>query len=740
MNATVVAALLVGVGTVLAFGHPGLALPCAALACATGVVPFVVRRRVVVLAAAGAVLVFAAAASASWRSVATGEALVPKLAKSEAVVRACGTVQQLGPHSAELRVERLARRGRAWRVREPVRVAGKGAEHLAPGEDICAAGALRPARAGHDEPPVMLADTLDREGTGSRIRRAAGAVRKRFSDAAVHALPKRQAGLLLGMTDGDTALIDGATTEDFRTTGLAHLVAVSGYNVAVFLAIVMVAVRAVVRRGRFLRVAFALPALVFFAFLTGLEPSVLRATVSAGVVLVATAGGRMSEALRAAALAFSLLILASPEMLFAPGFQLSFAATLGIILWSEPIAQRIVPRATSRVARAVASGLATTIAAQFAVAPLLAWHFGRIPGLGGLANLVAIPLGGFVMLGGLSTLSIASVLPALDWAPATMRLPLDAILASAHAFARVPAASVTVGVVTACAITAIVAAFAATSLRARSACVALGVVFVGVASGQAIGGPSCPDAFVAALDVGQGSAVLLRSGDHSVLVDAGPPGGRVVEQIRATGVDHLDALFVTHSHMDHALGALDVIHRMRVGHLLGPKALLWASGAQVIRAARSADIPYDDVAANDSFDFGAIGVRIMWPPDDDLPSFSQDAIDANSLVLRAEIAGTSVLLPGDIRSEQQQALTNEDVSVPVLVAPHHGSKDLDPDFVAGVSPRVTLITVGAPNPYGLPAPEAVRAYASRGPVLRTDQDGRVTLCLDDTGARVVKER
>jgi len=100
-----------------------------------------------------------------------------------------------------------------------------------------------------------------------------------------------------------------------------------------------------------------------------------------------------------------------------------------------------------------------------------------------------------------------------------------------------------------------------------------------------------------------------------------------------------------------------------------------------------------------------------------------------------------ILVPGDIRAVQQKSLENyDDVSAPILIAPHHGSKDLDPDFPTAVAPRLTLITVGQPNPYGLPAPEAVRAYAARGPVFRTDQDGRVMVCLDCTGARVVKQR
>jgi competence protein ComEC len=733
----VVAAACVGAGTAIGSGRPSLALASAIVALASFGLGFAFRR--VVFVCACIALVGAACASAAWHSSARTDALAPKLAGAKAVVRACGTIDEIGPHSVTIKVDRITRRSASWRVSEPLRVSG--VSEVPVGERICATGGLRSARTGRDEPPLLVADTVEGMGIGSRMRLIAGAVRKRYSSAAAHALPNKQAGLLLGMTDGDTTLLDTPTTEDFRTTGLAHLVAVSGYNVAVFLAVVLVVVRTIVRRGRWLRAAIALPSLVFFAFLTGLQPSVLRATVSAGVALVVGAGGRRADALRAASLAFALLILVSPEMLFAAGFQLSFGATLGIILWGEALASRVLPGSRSRAVRSAASGLGTTIAAQIAVAPLLAWHFGRIPGLGGVANIVAIPLGGVVMLGGMATLSAASLFRFLDWAPATMRLPLDVILASAHVFARVPAASVAMSVVAACSITAAAAAFAVRTTRVRAACVAGAVVLLGASGGRAIGGPSCPGAFVAALDIGQGTAVLLHDGAHSVLVDTGPAAGGVVDQIRSTGVNAIDAVFVSHSHIDHALGAIDVMRRMKVGRLYGPAELVWQGGAQVISEARRDRIPFEAVSSGDLFDEGTIHVDVMSPADRDLEPFSQDAIDANSLVLKATIAGVKVLLPGDIRALQQKQLEDhDDVSAPVLVAPHHGSKDLDPGFAAAVGERLTLITVGQPNPYGLPAPEAVRAYASHGPVFRTDEDGRVLVCLDGGAAQVVRQR
>src|SRR5262249_52992240 len=153
----------------------------------------------------------------------------------------------------------------------------------------------------------------------------------------------------------------------------------------------------------------------------------------------------------------------------------------------------------------------------------------------------------------------------------------------------------------------------------------------------------------------------------------GPEGGGVVDQIRATGVQQLDAIFVSHSHIDHALGALDVMKRMRVAHLFGPPELRWQSGAQVIREAEREHVPFEALALGDTFDAGRIHVETLLPEDQEVPPFSSDAIDQTSLVLRATVDGVRVLLPGDIRSAQQEHVREyEDVTAQILVAPHHG--------------------------------------------------------------------
>ncbi|MEX2538264.1 MAG: ComEC/Rec2 family competence protein [Actinomycetota bacterium] len=749
MNVAGLAAVAVAAGTASGSGRSGLTLPLTAacvlaLAC-TALTGLTARRGRFALAAALVALAAGAGASAAWRSTAVEASLLPRLAEQRASVRVCGMAQLLRPRSIEIRAERVKHLapddGQDWTTKEPLRISGENVGEFRPGERICASGRLADAREGRDEAPLLVAERMRADGSGSTIRLAAGEVRTRFSEAAQHALPKAQAGLLLGMTDGDVRLLDEAIMEDFRTTGIAHLVAVSGSNVAVVLVVVMLITRALIPRSRLVRALAALPPLVFFAFLTGLEPSVLRAVVTAGVALAVTAGGRLPDAIRLACIAFVLLVLATPDLLFHPGFQLSFAATLGLILWARPLTERLdrlLP--TGRGWTVVAIAVGTTLSAQVAAAPLLAWHFGRVPALGGAANLIAAPLAPIVMIGGLVTLGLSSLVAALDWLPATMRLPLDVVLASGRWFARAPAASLGVSVLTALAATAMLAVVVAGSARARAGAGACVILFAAASAGRLIGGQTCPGASVTALDVGQGTAVLLRDEGHAVLVDGGPEAGGVTYDLEEVGVRRLDAVFVSHPHADHTEGVVRVLERLDVGRVMGPVTLPWRKGGDVVRSARKAGVPVIEVAAGEILTFGRIRIEVVFPPPGPAPPYAEELVHSYSLVLRAELGRATVLLPGDVGAEEEEELLDDDVGAAIFVAAHHGSKDLDPAFVEAVDPLLTLVTVGANNRYGHPTPEAIEAYSRHGNVFRTDQDGSVSVCLAGENAEVTTAR
>jgi competence protein ComEC len=744
-RAVVAAAAAIAAGTAAAGGR-GSAAWWLSAACAAAIVGALALRSspAVAVAVAVAAAGLAGAADAAWRARADAAKILPRLARDEAVVRLCGGVTASGPRSAVAEAREVTSAGHHWRVREAVRVSpqrGTRAQPLRPGSRVCASGSLR---AGRDrDPPLIVAATIRTAGVASPVRFAAAVVRERFARSARRALPELQAGLLLGMTDGDTDLIDDDTMEAFRTTGLAHLVAVSGQNVSIFLALVVVAARLLIRRGRWLRVALIGPPLVFFAFLSSLEPSVLRAVITAALVLAVTASGRTTDALRATSMSFIVLVLLSPDLVGSIGFQLSFGATIGLVLWASALSQRIAswlaPPEPGRIATAAGAALGTTLAAQLAVAPLLAWHFGRIPAFGGVANLLAVPLAPVVTVAGLATLAMASLWSGFAWAPALLRILLDAILAIARGFAVLPGASVHIDPFAAAALTLGLVALTASASRPRTTAVAVGVVLVAASCGRAASGlgHSCDGGEVRAIDVGQGSAVLLRAGGHSVLVDGGPEAGHVERALGGLGIKRIDLLLMTHPHLDHVQGFVRVLERFAVGELAGPLTMDWGVGHPVVEAARSRRVRVRVVSAGDRFAFGPrLRMEIVAPEAGPEPPRTNDEIDTHSIVARAVVGGLPVVLPGDInvRGAQELRESGRDVRAPVLVAPHHGSANLDPAFVDDVDPELTLITVGARNRYGHPAPRALRIYKRHGPILRTDLDGSIAVCAGPDGA------
>jgi len=247
---------------------------------------------------------------------------------------------------------------------------------------------------------------------------------------------------------------------------------------------------------------------------------------------------------------------------------------------------------------------------------------------------------------------------------------------------------------------------------------------------------------VTVLDVGQGDAILLQEPGRAVLVDTGPPDGRVVDRLRAAGVRRLDALVVTHASSDHDGGAGAVLESVDVGLLVDGRRVSGRepdedrlTGAPlsdpVAVAARAAGVRRVEPAAGQILRAGGLALRVRWPPAVAAGAAPPAVGDHNerATVLELEAWGARVLLPADAESDVLARLDLDPVDV--LKVSHHGSAD---DGLAGVlarvQPRVAVIPVGRGNPYGHPAPSTLRALRDVPVVLRTDRDGTVRLDLD----------
>ncbi len=583
--------------------------------------------------------------------------------------------------------------------------------------------------------------------------RLANHIRERMEALARSSRNPVGGALVLGLTIGDERLIPESVQEAFRTSGLAHLLAVSGANVAMVLGAVVVTMRAL-RASRRLQVLAGMASIVAFCVVTRLQPSVLRAGLMTSVALAAFFFGRGSDPLHVLGLTFVSLLAVDPGLLWSIGFQLSFAATLGILVVSPPLVEKLrrLPAGVGEVA-AVGAG------AQIGVLPLLASHFGQLSVVALPANLIAFPL-----VAAATVLGFAGGLLGLLWRPLGARVFEGAAIfasglsAVSQAFAALPHASVGVSpigiamVLAAC----LTGGALLTRFRARRAAAAAGIlaVVVAVAGWGAVRRATSPPApgglRLTFFDVGQGDAALVESsGGARVLVDGGPDPEAIASTLRRRRLRSLDLVAFSHPHADHVMGLASVLARFPVAAAIDPGVpSIFTDGATQHRP--------EDASAGDRFQIGDLTIDVLGPDPDlrasaigqvgarpgggalDVSSGREgSAVNDASLVLRIGWGSGCALFSGDLEEEGQRWLLQRwrrAVDCTVLKAPHHGSARLVPEFVTAVDPEFVTISAGRRNDYGHPTRRALSIFERAGArVLRTDRLGDIILEMDEQG-------
>lgn len=508
--------------------------------------------------------------------------------------------------------------------------------------------------------------------------------------------------LLTGFLIGDVNGVPGHHLDRLRRSGLSHFVAVSGSNVALFLAAWWLALGPLAWRPR-RRAVLGLAGLVVFVIATRWEPSVVRAAVMASAVLSGRLVGRDVDAWSALGIAVLASLVAAPQLAGAVGFQLSVGATAGVLAGAGMFAGR-------RPAWAWMA-LGATVSAQLAVLPLLLWQFGTVPLVAAPANVVAAPLvAAATIAGGVGAVLGPSLLADVGAGLAGAVLALATVAAEwPQLSAATVAVTLAVGVV----------AWRLPRLRGLAA---MSAALVAVLAVLPSGGH--PGARLVVLDVGQGDAILLRSSQgHHVLVDGGPSPARLRSRLGALGVRRVDLMILSHRHADHVTGLGAVVEMLPVDRLWVPEqpdpdGVVEALGAAVAARGGAVERPPPGRLAQ----IGDLRIEVLGP----LRRYASP--NDGSLVLRVAGPAVSVLLPGDVEVIAQRELGA--VPADVLKVPHQGAATSDPDWLLDVSAQLAIISVG-PNSFGHPDPEVVAVLETAGvAVRRTDLDGDVTVRLD----------
>jgi competence protein ComEC len=602
-------------------------------------------------------------------------------------------------------------------------------------------------------------------------------MRRGAGDLLTRVLPEPEAGLAAGILIGLRDRVDRTVAAEFTTAGVSHVVAISGWNIA----IVAAAVTALAGRfGRRRRAVVATVAIVVYILFAGASPSVLRAGAMAGVVLLARETGRAGQAAAALGWAAAVLLLADPRLVADAGFQLSTLATAGLIAWATPLSDRLDRWTAGHLPRWLTESLGVSLAAQAATLPIVLASFGRLALIAPVVNLFVVPLvapamaagivallGGALVGGGVPT-AVGAILAAPGW------VALRLIIGIVNVAAGVPLASVTlappIGSIVALGsiVLAVVViawlrrgrprATAATpggmaapavsppDRAVRLATVAL-VVAVTVAGAVVVSRPAGV-ARLTVLDVGQGDAILVEgSRGGRLLVDGGPDPDRLLVELdrRIPPWDRrIDALILSHPHEDHVAGLALLLDRYAVGRVFEPGMRGPGPGyaAWLERVGAAGRHPRFSIAAGDRLSVDEIALRVLWPIRGQVPAEPPDTgtgINNVSVVLLGTVGPRRFLLAGDVEEGIDPSLIAEKLpTVDVLKIAHHGSRTATTEaFVATVRPRVAVASAGTGNPYGHPARSTLERLAAAGArVYRTDQDGTVSVTFDGGGVAV----
>lgn len=605
-------------------------------------------------------------------------------------------------------------------------------------------------------------------------------VKRRAHAAIAQMLPEPQAALLSGILLGVETGIPEEVMEAFQATGTSHIIVISGFNITIVSGIFAGLAGRLVQRRRAILLAMA--AVATYTVLVGASAAVVRAALMGLLYLFGRYVGRQSYAPVSLAAAALMMTAMNPYTLWDKGFQLSFAATAGLLFYAEPLerlAERTLSRVTSvdraqRIVGALSEGLLVTIASLLTTAPILLGSFSKLSPITLLSNLLILPAQSYVMVvGGLATVAGVVLLPlgrVIGWV-AWLFLTYTIEVVRLTADLSVPSLSVggagwTVwGYYAALAVATWWLAQPRERRRryvdglkrglsrqlGRGDGVGLRPKLVLGAAGVALAlalfaWRGLPDGrlHVHVLDVGQGDAIFIETpSGRQVLIDGGPSPSLLLSRLgrRMPFWDRsLDLVILTHPDGDHITGLVGVLERYWVDAVVwrevGCDGTICERWRQLV-ADGEATVYRGEAGLEMALEEG-LRLAVLQPGAELLEG---EGFNDNSLVMRLSYGRASLLLTGDIEAQAEETLlrSGAELRSTVLKVAHHGSCGSSRTaFLEAVAPEVAVISVGE-NDFGHPCDEVVeRLEAVLGDggtrLYRTDQHGTVELVSD--GARV----
>ena len=618
-------------------------------------------------------------------------------------------------------------------LRVPVRIISERKIEYLPGQTVSTTARVVQTKESRVAALLLVDGDFEVLTPPSRWAAALGAIR---TGLRTHTGDGDAGALIPGMVLGDTSKQTAQFKDQMKRSGLTHLVAVSGANFAIVSGFVLWCMQFLIRRTRYRVIATAV-ALACFIALVRPSPSVLRAAAMAAVLLSAHVTKRKTDALPALGFAIVAVVLGDPWQSRDAGFALSVLATAGLLLFA-PLIENHLP-----THKKLAGALAPPIAAMVFCAPILVALSGYLSPMSIFANLLAAPFVAPITIVGFIAALVSPFAPVITVILIfVIRFPAGAIVGIAHWSAGFPVLTIHSGTIGFAIVAVLAGSIWLFKKHWRQITAVLVVVILSLAWIQRW---PAGDWQIANCDVGQGDSMVINlHNGQGIVIDVGPDPVAVDKCLRNLGITEIPLLILSHFHADHVGGLSGLVQSRDVGQV-------WISNnlEPLLESTHSLALlnQSEIVTVQKGFVSQIAGIQfeVLWPENvtKNFASMPGDGsmINNSSIAVLATSADWSLFTAGDLEPPAQNEILGSVREVDIYKVCHHGSKYQDEELMSALSAQIAVISVGAKNSYGHPAPETIEYLTRLGTqVVRTDVDGAVAITAKQHHLRVRKSK
>lgn len=569
-------------------------------------------------------------------------------------------------------------------------------------------------------------------------------IRKNIKGTFEKILPQDEFGIMTGILIGDTSYITKKTEESFKSSGITHLLAVSGSNIAYVILFTKFIFNKILgkRYSNYIVIIFV----IVFMIVSGCTPSVVRATIMGCIIIIAEILSRKPNIYASISISAIIILTYNPLISFDVGFILSFGGTLGIVFLYERIKQGVINfySIENTVLLYIVETLSLTLAAQIILLPIMCYNFNSISSVAIIVNILVVPISGLVtILGFIIYISSLFCFPAAKFLGYSIYILIRIVINIANFFSSLPFA--TVLVITPSIIWIIIYYIILVKIyfkiKNKNFNILISVLVITSLIYYYFPSNYLEINFV---DVGQGDCTYIETKNgKNILIDGGGSEGsdyNVGEQILLPYIldrqkTKIDLIVVSHMHEDHIEGLFTIIDNLKVSRIvIGPTNIQNDIYTELIKKAYSKRIIIDTVYEGDVIFVDDVKIEVLYPKRGNEISNNENN---NSLVLKLACDGVSVLFTGDAEKEVEDQLKNN-ISSDILKVSHHGSNTSSTErFINIVNPKISLIGVGKNNTFGHPNNEIVKRLYQKGSlVYRTDIYGEIMIKIQNRKIKV----